>query len=95
MLKALFVKRMKTITRSNHMSNAVNRLFYTKFGQVIISILFGMSLALMFHQVCKGKHCIIHVAPPSRDVTKKVFGVQDKCYEYVPDIVPCQEQKQT
>lgn len=75
--------------RFNHM---VNRLFYTKLGQIIISMLFGLSLSLMFHRVCKGDQCFRYVAPPEADVTNKTFRNGSSCFQYSYEIVPCKEE---
>ena len=77
------------VLRSVRLSNMVNRLFYTKLGQVFISILFGISLSFLFHRACKGEQCTILEPPPNADVDGKIFRVGGKCYSYEPSIVPC------
>lgn len=93
MVPAFLARKVGRAMRTDHMSKMVNRLFYTKLGQVFISILFGVSLALMFHQACKGRKCMIYVSPPSKDINGKIYEVGGKCYQYVPDIVPCTNDK--
>ena len=38
----------------------IDRLFYSSMGQLIISALFGLSLALLFNRVCK-ENCVLYL----------------------------------
>jgi hypothetical protein len=69
----------------------VKRLFYQKSGQVVVSAVFGLALALMFQRVCKGSKCIIVHAPPSEDLDKIHHepGSSDDCYKYSPKYMSC------
>lgn len=89
MFRALFMRKTGA---TNNMSKLVNRLFYTRLGQIFISLLFGVALALMFHRVCKDQKCIIYISPPTKDFKDKTFKVDEKCYQYTPEIVPCDEE---
>jgi hypothetical protein len=89
MMRMLFAHRQGQMVRNTHMSNMVDRLFYTKLGQIFISILFGVSLSLMFHRVCKGDQCITLDPPPTKHIEGKIFRVKDACYEYDPEVTPC------
>lgn len=86
---AFLARKVGRKMRTDHMPKMVNRLFYTRLGQIFISILFGVSLALMFHRACKDRKCIVIVSPPSKDVNDKIYEVGGKCYQYTPDVVPC------
>jgi hypothetical protein len=66
----------------------VDRLFYQKSGQIVVSAVFGLALALMFQRVCKGRHCIIIQAPPEEEL-KKVHKEEDTCFTYDPKYVSC------
>jgi hypothetical protein len=71
--------------------NLIDRLFYTNFGQIMISALFGISLALVFNRVCK-ENCIIYFAPKHDDINDKVFKLDDTCYKYKTVNVPCNDK---
>jgi hypothetical protein len=71
--------------------NLIDRLFYTNFGQIMISALFGISLALIFNRVCKD-NCIIYFAPKHDDINDKVFKLDDTCYKYSTINVPCNDK---
>ena len=73
------------------LTDMIGRLFYTKMGQIIISILFGIAIAFMFQKVCKDRKCIIIQAPPLKDVEKKTFDVDGTCYQYKPKVVKCED----
>jgi hypothetical protein len=64
-------------------SHIINKLLYTPNGQLVISVLFGLSIAFVFKPVCK-KNCNIYKAPPVSDIVDKVFKLDDSCYTYTP-----------
>lgn len=68
----------------------VERLFYTPYGAIIVSGLFGMALAMMFQRVCKDNKCIVIQAPPQAEMQNYVFKLHDgECYKYTPKVVRC------
>lgn len=71
--------------------NLIDRLFYTNVGQIMISVLFGLSLALIFNRVCKG-NCTIYFAPKHEEINNKVFKLEDTCYKYTTLNVPCNDK---
>ena len=53
----------------------VHNLFQTRLGQILVSFIWGIGLALLFfHQVCKGPNCVILKAPPP--------SLKDNIYAY-------------
>lgn len=66
----------------------IQRLFYEKEGQIVVSALFGLALALIFRRVCKD-NCVIYYAPNTKDIENKVFKLEDTCYKYKPYAVKC------
>ena len=66
----------------------LNRLLYTSMGQMFISALFGLSLALLFKRVCKD-NCTIYIAPKKEDIEGKIFKLEDTCYKYKIVNVAC------
>jgi hypothetical protein len=77
-------------SRKNATSTMVNRLFYTSTGQIIVSAIFGVALALLFQKACKGRKCLIITAPPQKDLEKYKNG--EECYKYTPRYLECQAE---
>ncbi len=69
----------------------INRLLYTNMGQMFISALFGLSLALLFKRVCKD-NCTIYIAPKKEEIEGKLFKLEDTCYKYTTKQVKCNEK---
>ena len=71
--------------------NLIDRLFYTNIGQIMISALFGISLALIFNRVCK-ENCTIYFAPKHEEINNKIFKLEETCYKYSTFNVPCNDK---
>lgn len=69
----------------------IDRLFYNYTGQLFISCLLGLSLALLFRRVCK-ENCVIYIAPKHQDIEGKVFKLEDTCYSYSTTNVKCNDK---
>ena len=70
----------------------LNRLLYTSMGQMFISALFGLSLALLFKRVCKD-NCTIYIAPKKEEIEGKIFKLEDTCYKYKTKQVKCNNKE--
>lgn len=70
-----------------------SRLFYTDNGQIFISALFGVALALIFQKVCKDKKCIVISAPATEEITSKVYQFEGECFKYKPYGISCPEDE--
>jgi len=82
-MKGLFPNAQKLTTR----------LFYTSTGQLFISALFGLALALVFQRVCSDRKCIIISAPATMDIVGKTYEFEGECFKYKPYGVKCPEDK--
>ncbi len=51
-------------------------------GKYVLSILLGLGLATLFRKACKDRNCLVFRAPKMSDIKGKIFGHNDKCYEY-------------
>ncbi len=69
----------------------LNRLLYTSLGQMFISALFGLSIALLFKRVCKD-NCTIYIAPKKEEIEGKMFKLEDTCYTYTTTKVKCNDK---
>ena len=59
-------------------------------GRILVSILLGLGLASVFRKVCSGQNCVIIKAPPSKDVNKYYYKIDDECYKYTPYATKCE-----
>jgi hypothetical protein len=69
----------------------IDRLFYTEIGQIIVSAIFGMALALVFNRVCKD-NCTLYFAPKYNEVNDNIFKIEDTCYKYKTVNVKCNDK---
>lgn len=51
-------------------------------AKIIISILWGVGLACLFRQACKGRDCIVFKAVDPNLVKDKIYQFNNKCYKY-------------
>lgn len=65
------------------------KLLKDKNMQIIISILWGLGLALLFRKSCKGRSCIIIKGPKPDDMHDKIFSFDNKCYKYTAATTSC------
>ena len=68
------------------------KTYESPMGSVIISIIFGLGLAALFRQTCKGERCIIVQSPNVEDIRKHVYKFQRECYKYTPEVVQCPQK---
>jgi len=57
--------------------------------QVIISVIWGLGIAMFFRKSCKGRSCIIIKGPKPQDMDNKIFSFNDKCYKYTASTTSC------
>jgi hypothetical protein len=69
----------------------IDKLFYDSTGQMFVSGIFGLALALMFQKVCKD-NCVIYCAPRLEEIKDKTFKLEDSCYKYETVAVNCNEK---
>ena len=62
----------------------MENIFKSRPGIILMSIIWGLGISCLFRQVCKGKDCIVLVAPDPKSINNKVFKYEDKCFQYVP-----------
>lgn len=67
----------------------MNRFLDSETGRVIISILWGLGLALLFfRQTCDGTDCIVFKAPP-KSIESDTYLHDSRCFQFVPYSVNC------
>lgn len=71
------------------MISSFDRFFNSPSGRIIISVIWGIGLALIFfYQICNGPECIVLKAPPS-DIKQHIYLHDSACYSFVPYTVNC------
>ena len=72
-------------------SGIVNRLFKSKEGIIITSIILGFGLASLFKQTCVGKGCVIVKTLPPDEIQSNIYRFDDKCFKYKAHPSKCNE----
>ena len=60
-------------------------------GGLIISILWGLGLAVLFRRVCVSRECIEIYGPPPQEVHNKKVRWDNKCYIIEPKEASCDD----
>jgi hypothetical protein len=61
------------------MLNIIEKLLHSEKGNILISAIFGFTLAIMFRPVCK-KNCVIYVSPEFEEIFNKDYNFDGVCY---------------
>lgn len=61
-------------------------------GKIIISCIWGLGLASLFRQVCKGRQCIVIEGPKPDEMDNKIYGFEGACYKYSAKNVSCNKK---
>jgi len=72
-------------------STLSNRLFKSKEGIIITSIILGLGLASLFKQTCVGKGCVIVKTLPPDEIQSNIYRFDEKCYKYKAHSSKCEE----
>ena len=65
------------------------KLLNTETGIILISILWGFGLSCLFRKVCKGRSCIVLIAPQKKNIQGKIYEHDGSCYRYFPKKSEC------
>ena len=65
----------------------LEKFIHSHTGKVLSSIILGIGLVSLFKATCKGKNCIINMAPP--DIENNIYKHDNKCYTYTTNTVKC------
>ena len=61
----------------------------TNTGQVAISVILGLGLAMLFQKVCREEKCTVYLSPAENKITDQIFTQNGQCYKFVKVDVPC------
>jgi hypothetical protein len=65
----------------------------SKYGKLILSVLFGFGLATLFRKTCKDKECMKFTGPSLSEIQNQTYQYDKKCYKFNSKIVECNPNK--
>jgi hypothetical protein len=57
--------------------------------QILISIIWGLGIAMFFRKSCNGRSCIVIRGPTPEDMHNKIYSFDNKCYKYTAKTTSC------
>ena len=72
----------------------LQRIMYTDFGQILISVLLGLGLASIFRKACKERNCLVFQGPKLDVIKESVYKFNNDCYKFQEKAVKCGTAKQ-
>jgi hypothetical protein len=70
------------------------KFFQTDTGRILVSIIWGLGLAAILRQACKGRNCIILKAPDPKYIEKQTWKYNNKCYKFQTKQIKCDKNKE-
>ena len=58
----------------------MDRLFTTKTGKIILSVLWGLGIAALFYKVCEHSGCFIMNKTTTPDVEHNIYEFRNECF---------------
>lgn len=71
--------------------SVIDKLFYDKTGQTIVSAIFGLALSFMFIRICKN-NCVVYYAPDINEIKDNIYKIEDTCYKYSTIATKCNDK---
>lgn len=56
---------------------------------IILSVIWGVGLAILFRRSCRNRQCIIIKGPKPEEMENKIYSFDDKCYKYTAKTTSC------
>ena len=79
-------------------NRVINNIMYTDRGKIILSIIFGLGLATLFRNFCKGKNCYNFIGPEQSELKNQIFSFDsnfNKCYMLNEENIKCGSMERT
>ena len=70
-----------------------HKLLYSKYSNIILSIILGIGLATIFKVTCDNNSCNKYMAPATTKIESHIWGHGSKCYKYKAKTIPCTNKK--
>ena len=58
----------------------MDRLFKTKTGKVVLSVLWGLGIAALFYKVCENSGCFVMSEPTNPSVESHIYEFRNECF---------------
>ena len=58
----------------------MDRLFNTKTGKVILSVIWGLGIAALFYKVCQHAGCFVVREPSNPQIEKSIYEFKNECF---------------
>jgi hypothetical protein len=71
----------------------LDRITHDEKSRIIISIIWGLGLAMLFRRSCRQRECIILRGPKPSDMENKIYAFDDKCYKYTAKTATCKAEQ--
>jgi ABC-type bacteriocin/lantibiotic exporter with double-glycine peptidase domain len=65
----------------------IDKLLHTKQGNILISIILGLGLAMLFKPICH--NCIEYISPDLRKEHNKKYNINNNCYQNIVIPIKC------
>ncbi len=59
------------------------------YSKIILGIIWGFGLSCILAKSCNNRNCIIYKSPNPNDVVDKIWGEDNKCYQYAIQNTQC------
>lgn len=69
----------------------LKRLLHSDSGRIILSIILGLGLSTLFRKICTERDCLAFYSAPKDDILGKTFQHDDRCFQYQPKSVKCNQ----
>lgn len=73
--------RMASAASAANRTSRFKKLFYTKYGRVLLSCILGLGLATVFRRACRSGNCVVHKIPSRHDIQTKVYKDEGSCFK--------------
>ena len=71
----------------------LQKLLYSKYSKIVLSIILGFGLATLFKVTCDNNSCYKYIAPNTEKIEKHIWGHSSKCYKYKAQTTTCTNKK--
>ena len=71
----------------------IRRLLYGAYSKYFISAVLGLGLATLFRKVCNDRNCLVFYGPKFKEIDKKTFQFNEKCFQFEKKTGSCDKTK--
>ena len=86
--------RAKKMASSASRTSRFKKLFYTKYGRILLSCILGLGLATVFRRACRSGNCVVHKIPSRHDIQTKVYKDEGSCFKVSLHEAACEKGRE-